>query len=88
MRLRDASLTAEQVSARSDRVRGLTDHAGWDAVLVDLAGRRIFLERRILAGDLSIDEYHRYCGELEGIVYAIETPDRLIRQAEGGPDGK
>lgn len=86
-RLRDASMTDEQLAARSDRIRGLQDHAGWDAVLTELAAKRASLEGKILDGSLGFDEYHAYCGELKGINYAIQTPDRLIRQAEGGPDG-
>jgi hypothetical protein len=85
--LRDASLTDQQIGARSDRARSLLDHPGYELVLAELAVRRVALEAKILDGELGFDEYHAYCGELKGIVYALEIPNRLIRQApEGGPD--
>jgi len=86
-RLRDEGMTAEETLARNLQVKALFDHAGYSHVTAALEARRLELERKILDGNLEIDAYRSYSGELKGIVYALETPLRLIRQApEGGPD--
>jgi hypothetical protein len=81
MRLVDQGMTEEQLAARTEHVLGMVDNAGYRVYLRSLLDRLDDIEKKILSGDLSNDEYLKYCGELKGVRFAIDEPDRLIGKA-------
>lgn len=81
MRLRDEGMTKEELDARTDHVLGMVDSAGYRAYLRALLDEHDSVEKKILSGDLSIDDYVKYSGRLKGLRYAIDLPDRLIGKA-------
>lgn len=86
MRLSDIGKSTEALNARAEHVAGLRDHLGWEAVREELERKRDELTKKIVAGVADYDTYRRYCFTLEGIVFALETPQRLIDQADHGED--
>jgi hypothetical protein len=55
-------------------VSQLAGSSAWDALEEYLNERRVALLARIVSGHLSLDEYHRACGEIQGLDVVLTAP--------------
>lgn len=71
----------EQVVAEAEKVAYTTDTYGYTLLETALRERLEAEKRRILKGSMDVHEYHRACGYVEGLEYALSRPEQFIRKA-------
>jgi hypothetical protein len=82
--------TEEQLAKErreAEAVRDMVEnHAGWAVLKKRLDSDAERLLRDITRGTLCHDEYRSYTGELKGLRRIDTILERLLRQAQGGPE--
>lgn len=82
--------TPEQVAREqreAEQVRDMVEnHAGWRVMKKRIDDRTAQVLDEITKGTLCHDEYRSYTGELKGLRRIDTILDRLLRQAQGGPE--
>jgi hypothetical protein len=82
--------TPQQVARElreAEQVRDMVEsHAGWKVLKKRIDDRTAQVLDEITKGTLCHDEYRSYTGELKGLRRIDTILDRLLRQAQGGPE--
>jgi len=71
----------ERVIAEAEKVAYTIDTYGYTLLETALRDRLEAEKRSILKGSMDVDEYHRACGYVAGLEYALSRPDMFLKKA-------
>ena len=71
----------ERQIAEAEKVAYTMETYGYQLLEGEIKQRIEAEKTRILKGSMDVDEYHRACGYVAGLEYALSRPEHFIRKA-------